>query len=775
LNISASYFRRKLCIAPVQIGRKDGLLRKGQIPLVNISAMHTFVIRLLFWLVIVSSGASTAWAQLNVSAKNAVVSTPQVRAELVAHAPDGVQTGKTFWLGLQLQHTREWHTYWRNPGDSGLPTQLEFKLPPGLEVGPVLWPLPQKLSAGTLTNYGFDGEMLLAVAVKVTSAYRIPINGQLPVQLHANWLVCRLECIPQEGDFVLQFPVQSSFAPRDKAFTSLFKQQADQLAPTQKAARFEGDFLVASVDGLPANWVGQKLSIFPTEPELLESSTDQHALAEQSWQGNIWSVRLPVNTARNESPTKIGWLLVSQVTGELRQGVELVLPVSGAWPNPTAKAYAEVSANKLASIATPHAKDDGAFGFILALAGALLGGLILNAMPCVLPILAIKVLGFAQHGASKHMRRLTGVAYTFGVVASFLALGGAVLLLRAMGEQLGWGFQLQTPAVVATLAVLFTLIALNLWDIFSMGNVLPASLAALQSRHPVVDAFLSGVLAVAVASPCTAPFMGASLGVAMTMPAWQALSVFACMGLGLALPFLLASWVPALAQALPKPGVWMVTLRHALAFPMLATVIWLLWVFGLQTSVTQAMLLLGGLLVVALTVWASRFRTLLARIVQVIGLVAIGWIGLEVLANTNAVPQETQVPSATVSTITQASGDLWQNWTATAVQAELAQGRPVFVDFTAAWCVTCQINKQTTLNQPEVLADFAAKQVRLMRADWTRRDPAISRALAELGRSGVPVYVLYAPNRAPQVLSELLSVEQVRQALTQLQPKPAIN
>ena len=737
--------------------------------------MHTFVIRLLFWLVIVSSGASTAWAQLNVSAKNAVVSTPQVRAELVAHAPDGVQTGKTFWLGLQLQHTREWHTYWRNPGDSGLPTQLEFKLPPGLEVGPVLWPLPQKLSAGTLTNYGFDGEMLLAVAVKVTSAYRIPINGQLPVQLHANWLVCRLECIPQEGDFALQFPVQSSFAPRDKAFTSLFKQQADQLAPTQKAARFEGDFLVASVDGLPANWVGQKLSIFPTEPELLESSTDQHALAEQSWQGNIWSVRLPVNTARNESPTKIGWLLVSQVTGELRQGVELVLPVSGAWPNPTAKAYAEVSANKLASIATPHAKDDGAFGFILALAGALLGGLILNAMPCVLPILAIKVLGFAQHGASKHMRRLTGVAYTFGVVASFLALGGAVLLLRAMGEQLGWGFQLQTPAVVAALAVLFTLIALNLWDIFSMGNVLPASLAALQSRHPVVDAFLSGVLAVAVASPCTAPFMGASLGVAMTMPAWQALSVFACMGLGLALPFLLASWVPALAQALPKPGVWMVTLRHALAFPMLATVIWLLWVFGLQTSVTQAMLLLGGLLVVALTVWASRFRTLLARIVQVIGLVAIGWIGLEVLANTNAVPQETQVPSATVSTITQASGDLWQNWTATALQAELAQGRPVFVDFTAAWCVTCQINKQTTLNQPEVLADFAAKQVRLMRADWTRRDPAISRALAELGRSGVPVYVLYAPNRAPQVLSELLSVEQVRQALTQLQPKPAIN
>lgn len=734
--------------------------------------MHKFVIRLLFWLVIASSGAGTAWAQLAVSAISAVVSTPQLRAELVAHAPDGVQTGKTFWLGLHLQHAREWHTYWRNPGDSGLPTQLEFTLPPGLEIGPVLWPLPQKLSAGTLTNYGFDGDALLAVAVKVTSAYRAPSNGQLPVHLHANWLVCRLECIPQEGDFALQLPTQSSFATHAKAFTSLIEQQATQLAPPQKAARFEGDFLVAAVEGLPANWVGQKLSIFPTEPELLESSTEQHALAEQSWQGSTWLVSLPVSTARNDSPTKIGWLLVSQATGESRQGVALVLTISGAWPSPTAKAYAEVSASKLASTATPSENDDGAFGFMLALAGALLGGLILNAMPCVLPILAIKVLGFAQHGASKHMRRLTGVAYTVGVVASFLALGGAVLILRTMGEQLGWGFQLQTPAVVAALTVLFTLIALNLWDVFSLGNVLPTNLASLQSRHPVVDALLSGVLAVAVASPCTAPFMGASLGVAMTMPTWQALSVFACMGLGLAMPFLLASWVPAVAQALPKPGMWMVNLRHALAFPMLATVIWLLWVFGLQTSVTQAMLLLGGLLFVALTVWACRFRTALARVIQVSGLLAIVWIGIEVLANTSATPQGTQAPSATVSTATQANGDLWQHWTATAVQAELAQGRAVFVDFTAAWCVTCQINKQTTLNQPELLADFAAKQVRLMRADWTRRDPAISRALAELGRSGVPVYVLYAPNRAPQVLSELLSVAQVRQALEQLQPKP---
>jgi thiol:disulfide interchange protein DsbD len=295
--------------------------------------------------------------------------------------------------------------------------------------------------------------------------------------------------------------------------------------------------------------------------------------------------------------------------------------------------------------------------------------------------------------------------------------------------------------------------------------MLPTSLASLQSRHPVVDALLSGVLAVVVASPCTAPFMGASLGVAMTLPAWQALSVFACMGLGLALPFLLASWVPAVAQVLPKPGAWMVNLRHALAFPMLATVIWLLWVFGLQTSITQAMLLLGGLLCVALLFWASRFKNNVVRFVQVLGLLAIGWLGSLVLTQDNF--QERQTLDNQNPTTAQSS-DVWQNWTASAVEEELAQGRAVFVDFTAAWCVTCQINKQTTLNQPELLAEFASKKVCLMRADWTRRDPAISRALAQLGRSGVPVYALYAPNQAPQVLSELLSVAQVQKALAQL-------
>ena len=694
------------------------------------------------------------------STESAVFSTPQVRASLVAHAPEGVQSGKTFWLGLQLQHAPEWHTYWRNPGDSGLPTQLEFTLPLGLQVGPMLWPLPQKLAAGPLTNYGFDKDALLAVAVTVTPAYRPPSHGLMRVKLHANWLVCRLECIPQEGDFVLPVPTQSSFAPHASAFAALLAQQPKPILHTPNSAHFDGDYLVATLQGLPTDWVGQKLSLFPTQPELLESATDQHAQASQSWQGERWMVRVPVSTARQENPQKITWLLVAG-SGAARRGVETVVPVSGAWPSP--KVHALVTPSSRPESADPTS----AVGFVLALVGALLGGLILNCMPCVLPVLAIKVLGFAQHGVSQRMRRMTGVAYTLGVVASFVTLGGIVLVLRAMGEQLGWGFQLQSPAVVATLAMLFTMIALNLWDVFSLGNLLPSGLASLQTRHPVLDALLSGVLAVAVASPCTAPFMGASLGLALTMPAWQALAVFACMGLGLSLPFLLASWIPAIAHALPKPGMWMVTLRHTLAFPMLATVIWLLWVFGLQTSMTQSMLLLGGLLLLAMVAWTSRFKTALARTVQLIGVGVLVWGGIHMVQTL----RQLEAPSPTNAA--DGPSAMWQAWSPIALQNALAQGRTVFVDYTAAWCVTCQINKQTTLNHPELLADFAAQHVSLLRADWTRRDPAISRALADLGRNGVPVYVLYAPDRAPTVLSELLSVAQVQQALASLHAKPS--
>jgi DsbC/DsbD-like thiol-disulfide interchange protein len=636
-----------------------------------------------------------AWAQIpgldtpraSTASVSSKVVPPQVQAQLVAYAPQGIQAGQPLWLGLQLTHAPEWHTYWQNPGDSGLPTQLEWQLPQGWQAGSVHWPLPQKLKAGPLTNYGYDGTALLVVPVQVNATP----GATTRVQLHANWLVCRLECIPQEGDFALDLPAHTSLAADASAFQAVLQQQPQAL-PQRATARFEGSHLSVTVSGLSADWQGQRVAVFPEQAELFDSAAELHPLALQRWDAGLLQLRLPQNSMRTQSPSEVRWVLITGRDHD-RRAVRVTVDVPTPWP-PAPEAALTVTATETTG-----------WGFWLALLGALAGGLILNLMPCVLPVLALKVMGFAKHSHAHRAHRIAGVAYTAGVLMSFLALGSAVLALRAAGEQLGWGFQLQSPWVVASLAVLFALIAFNLLGWVEVGHWLPASLLSLQARHPVLDAWLSGVLAVAVASPCTAPFMGASLGVAMTLPTPQALSIFAAMGLGLALPYLAASWWPGLATHMPKPGPWMVTLRRILGVPMLVTVAWLVWVLSQQ----------------------------------------LGWI----------------------APATQAQ-DEWQPWSETAVSESLASQRPVFVDFTAAWCVTCQVNKRTTLSDPDVLAELRQRRVTLLRADWTRRDPAITAALTQLGRSGVPVYVLWAPGQPPQVLSELLTPALMQEALAKL-------
>jgi thiol:disulfide interchange protein DsbD len=709
----------------------------------------------LFSRVLLASGLLvSAWAQ---GLPSAVVSTPQLRAELVAHAPQGVQAGQPVWLGLQLTHQPEWHTYWRNPGDSGLPTQIELNLPAGITAGDVQWPLPHKLKAGNLTNYGYDKTVLLAVPLTVSKEYKPNASQTLDLQVRANWLVCRLECIPQEGDFTLRIPVNSSYASQAAAFDAVQAQQPQVLPNVKATTSFDAQRLALQVSGLPAALHGQSLSVFPNAPEVLESAAEQHPRASQSWQDGVWTIQLPLSNLRLNDPKELSFVLTAG-QGSARQGFEVSAAIAQAWP-----AVSELPAATAPAVA-PVASDEGALGFVLALLGAFVGGLILNLMPCVLPVLAIKLLGFAQHSRAHRAHRVAGMAYTAGVVLSFLALGAGVLALRAAGEQLGWGFQLQSPVVVSVLAAFFTLIALNLFGLFEFGQILPSRVASFQYKHPVMDAGLSGVLAVAVASPCTAPFMGASLGLAMTLPTWQALSIFVAMGLGLAAPYLLASFMPAVARLLPHPGPWMVTLRQLLAFPMLATVVWLLWVLGQQTSLDAAMFALGGLLLLAAFIWAITQHSRAARGLAWLLAAALAW-GAMNLAEELKAPATGAVES---NTTTSNGSAIWQPWSETAVAQSLAQGRPVFVDFTAAWCVTCQINKKSTLSNSEVLADFAAHQVTLMRADWTRRDPAITAALTALGRSGVPVYVLHAPGKAPLVLSELLSVSKMKEALATL-------
>ena len=685
----------------------------------------------------------------------------QVQVQVLAHAPQGVQAGETFWLGLKIEHAPHWHTYWQNPGDSGLPTQLNWQLPPGLQAGDIAWPLPKKIPIGTLTNYGYEGTLLLAVPVRVTPQFQPPPGGTLRLALQAQWLVCRQECIPQEGQFQIDLSTRSATALQGALFEAAQAATPQTLAgPHSARLSDDGQTLQLRVGQLPAAWRGQTLTLLPVTANVVHNAAKLGQDWQQQWDGPTWTASVPVSAERSDSPTRMQWVLAQgPETAPRPRAVQVDTAVQGRWPERAAAAGVSpelARALQAAAQNTPPTQNTPSLGLGLALLGAFLGGLILNLMPCVFPVLAIKLLALMRPGTSEAQHRAAGLAYSLGVLLSFVLLGALMLGLRAAGEQLGWGFQLQSPEVVIALALLFTLMGLNLAGLFEFGQVLPSSLAALQSRHPVVDAALSGVLAVAVASPCTAPFMGASLGLAIGLPAWQALAVFASIGLGMALPFLLVSFWPALAHRLPRPGAWMQTFRQAMAFPMLATVVWLVWVLGQQTGMDGAAALLVLLLVMAFGLWAltrqGRTRLwMLALCALLLGGLLSQWPATE------ALPGATRTDPATT--------ERWQPWSAQAVRTLNAQGRTVFVDFTAAWCVTCQYNKKTVLSRQDVLAAFDARQVVTMRADWTRRDGAISAELNALGRSGVPVYAVYAPGQAPVLLSELPSADDIVRAL----------
>ena len=719
-----------------------------------------------------------------------LVITDQVRAELLVHAPQGLQTGQRFWLGLQIEHQPDWHTYWQNPGDSGLPTRLQFQLPEGLQAGDIAWPLPQKFPIGHLANYGYKDRVLLAVPISVGADFRFPDAGPLTFQLQAEWLVCRQECIPQEGQFSLNVTSAAPQTPHTAAFEAAQQRHPQALAPLKQDATWitggqthlsdDGRQLQLRVHGLPANWRGQTLSAFPVTASVVHNAAVQGQDWTQNWQDDVWNAKIPVSEERGDSPSSMRWVLaIGPESAPKAPAFELDTPVQGNWPALAQAAPVEISPalaqaladSARAGTAAPAIQSTTALSLTLALLGALVGGMLLNLMPCVFPVLAIKVLGFAQTDASPSQHRAAGMAYTAGVILSFVLLGGLMLALRAAGEQLGWGFQLQSPPVVAGLALLFTILGLNLAGVFEFGQMLPSRVASMQSQHPTVNAGLSGVLAVAIASPCTAPFMGASLGLAIALPEWQALMVFAAMGVGMALPYLTASWWPGIARALPRPGAWMVTFRQAMAFPMFATVIWLLWVLGHQTGINGASVLLAVLLTVAWLMWALGLHGRTRWVMSGLALATLLWLGNSWLPMALRDVPATVPSSAAASMASErsASGQVpWQTWSEADLQAQLAAGRSVFVDFTAAWCVTCQFTKQTTLSDARVLDDFAKRQVVLMRADWTRRDPAITQALTALGRSGVPVYALYAPDQAPVLLSELPSVAEVQTALSRL-------
>jgi thiol:disulfide interchange protein DsbD len=696
--------------------------------------------------------AGGLWAQTNA----AVVTTGQVRAELMAWAPQGLGPGKTMWLGLHIQHQKDWHTYWKNPGDSGLPTQLQWQLPTGWSAGETHWPTPHKIRVGEMTNYGFEGSALLAAPVSLTAAANLTETQE--VTLQANWLVCRQECIPQEGRFVLRMPGQSIQAVHGPLFEALLRQQPQALATGTSVAQVHPDRLTLTITGLPQAVWGLKPAVFVELPEVIDHAGETHPRSQGQWRADQWHMDLPLHPMRSTQPQELPLVLVFG-KGHESTAWRLSLPVIGEWPalpSPAEGVGQFTRTSPAASVPTAGSQPDAHWGasFWLALITALVGGLVLNLMPCVLPVLAIKVVALGLPGQSPRQRRWDGAAYTAGVVFTFVALGAAVLLFRAAGEQLGWGFQLQSPLFVSALALLFTALALNLMGLFEWGQWWPAAWGGWQSQNPWINAFASGALAVGLASPCTAPFVGVSMGWALSQAWPSALAVLAAMGVGMALPYALLCLWPNLGQRLPQPGAWMNVFKALMAFPLWITVVWLLWVLGQQTSLDAAMAMLLVLLATAALIWSLGLPKPIRQ-----------WLVLLSCAAWLACAWVTWPRLNALEEASRSVGSTWQSWSSPAVKDRLDQGQAVFVDFTAAWCVTCQLNKQTTLSHPDVLREFERQSITLMRADWTRRDPAITRALAELGRSGVPVYVLYQPGQAPLVLPELLSPSMVLQTL----------
>lgn len=713
-------------------------------------------------------------------AASSVVVTDHVRAELLVHAPQGITPGKPVALGLSITHQPHWHTYWKNPGDSGLATTVSWTLPPGVTAGDIAWPAPTRLPLGPLVNYGYEGQVLLPVPISLPASFN---QDRFKVNLHAEWLVCKEICLPESGDFTLDMPVHQPATAHRALFEAAGKAAPVALDGGAASARVDGNSVAIDVRGLPASVQGKPLHYFAEDTGVI----DYAGKTGQQWDNGVLKLRIPLSAQRSESPAVLhGVLALEGRPG----GWTITSPIEGGWPgsatggapaNAANAANAADMANTATSAASTAAGGSvqpqlsipassaataGAPGFLLSLLFAFLGGALLNLMPCVFPVLSLKIFGFTQHAGERRKAVAGSLAYTAGVVLSFTALAALLLVLRAGGAELGWGFQLQSPLVVSALAALFTLIGLNLAGVFEFGAVLPASVAGYRAKNPLLDDALSGVLAVAVASPCTAPFMGAALGVALTEPAPRALAIFAVLGLGMAAPYLLAALSPQLARLLPKPGAWMLRFKTIMAFPMFATVVWLLWVLGHQTSVDAMAGLAGVLIALAFACWTfgtpvqsrhTRAGLAVSGVLVLAAALHLVWPLLH--AEPAAVAQaQTQGPAQ--------AGEPWAPWSADAVAQARQAGKPVFVDFTAVWCVTCQFNKRTVLNDAALMAEFQARQVVLLRADWTRRDPAITQQLAQLGRSGVPVYALYGlKDGQPQVLSELLTVEQVRAAL----------
>lgn len=679
--------------------------------------------------------------------------TEQVQARLVASV-DAVHPGDRIVLGVQQRIIPHWHTYWVNPGDSGLATSIAWTLPEGATAGDIQWPVPSRFKLGPVTNQGYEKEVTLLSEIQVPASAKV--GGSFPVQAKVNWLVCQEVCIPQEVQLALNLPVVAAGVAGGQG--SELIQQAQARLPVAspwpvKVEQAQGQLTLKISGPELASGHVKDASFFPAKWGHVVHS------AEQPWR--IEGDALVLSLQAGEAPPALGATL---------SGV-LVLTEEGG-KGPVTRGYT------VESVVTPGAANTGGasapsgatLGLASALGLALLGGLVLNLMPCVFPVLSIKALALLGHGGqTPGQKRLHGVVYTLGVLASFALLGGLLIALKAGGAQVGWGFQFQSPVFVLAVAYLMFAVGLSLSGVFSIGGSLAGVGSSLANKSGLAGTFFTGVLATIVATPCTAPFMGGAIGYAVTQPPLLLLAVFLSLGLGLALPYLALSFWPGLQRALPRPGAWMERVKQGFAFPMYAASAWLVWVLAQQAGIISVAIALGGLLAIAFAAWAYegsrhagtawRFTgggaAALALLLALVG----GYAGINGAATTTA----STASSANTSQARQA----WEPYTAQRLQDLRAKGEPVFVNLTAAWCITCLVNERVALSESSVKEAFKEAGITYLKGDWTNQDEQITRVLAQFGRSGVPLYAFYPKGQdaAPVVLPQLLTPEIVLAAL----------
>ena len=697
-------------------------------------------------------------------------------AELVSLAPS-VAPGGSVTVGLVISPEEKWHVYWVNAGDSGEPPTIKWILPAGVTAGPVKFPVPSRLPLGPLMDFGYEDNTAFPVLISVSKTVS---PGPIHLDARINWLVCREVCVPGKAHMGLDLTVAAGAGAAPAPMLGALGEAVKALPAAPPAAwkvsvlGGHSEFVITVLNGPEIN--PDDVEFYPYDPDLIVNAADQ--TVERVPHG----FRLRVTRA--EDPNKAGSYpaLPAKLHGVLKLGDQDGYEISGpVVPGETPGASApriSIGTRPPAVSGPPSAPRSTSTGgstltAVPAILLAFVGGIILNLMPCVFPVLFLKGLALVQSSGEERSRmRSHGLVYTLGILVSFWTIVAVLLVVRSTGSHIGWGFQLQSPAFIAILASFLFFFALSLAGQFDLGLSLTSAGGELARKEGYAGSFFTGVLATIVATPCTAPLMGAAIGFALAQPPVTTFAVFTALALGLAFPYLLLTLQPAWTRLLPRPGAWMETLKHLTAIPLFATVVWLAWVYGRLhaggdpgTETDSIAFLLTCFLVLAIAGyvlhrWPARWGSAIAAAL----LIAVGLtIPLSqprlIIVRSDTKPNTTQATSET--------GLNWQPYSQAALDSARASGHPVFIDFTAAWCLSCQVNEKLVLRSADVEHQLAEHHFTLLRADWTQYDPAITAQLSSLNRSGVPTYVIYPPKGDPNVLPELLTKDLVLSALSQ--------